>query len=180
MWNERKKTRDRAHAVAKRRDVELPVWQEAIYEHIARRVLAHHPVSVIAQAVGWSTRQTRRHMRSPKFQEVYDRIKLQLYGTIDEVMYDQRADLLDRYQAGGAVALSTVFDLIENARSERVKGDMATHVLGVLGHTPVQKKVAANLTAPQLDDAQIDKLTQALAVAQRDIVQGEAEVVDVG
>lgn len=160
-------TSDRYH-------LELP--RRALYAHIARRLLQHHPIRQIAYQLGYNPSEVFNMVRDPYFREVYMDTERAIYGAVDAVMRDQRAEIAARIEAGAPRALTEIFNLIETARSERVRFEASAHLLGMGGHSPIEKRIVAELPVAKMDDATIAKLGEAFATAaKRDSITVEVE-----
>lgn len=145
--------------------LELP--KRALYAHIARRILQHHPIKQIAHQLGYNPSELYNMVRDPYFREIYLDTERTIYGAVDAVMRDQRADIVRRVEAGAPRALTEIFNLIETARSERVRFESAAHLLSLAGHSPIEKRIVAELPVAKMDDATIAKLGEAFQVASR-------------
>lgn len=154
-----------------------PIWRDALYEHIARMVLAHYPIVTIAEMTGYCEQTIHNILRRKDFAQVYHEVKAKLFNTVDETMFDQRAEVQKRVQAAVPVALSELFHLVEKARSEKVRLGAITHTLGLAGHTPVEKRITADIPLSQLDPEAADKLSQAFRTARQDPRVVDAEVL---
>lgn len=160
-----KRADSRAHETGRERKRDIPVQKDALYEHIARRILNHHSLRSISDATGYSTSNIRRILREPAFLQIYERTKDALYSHVDEVLYDQRAGMAARIEAGAPRAFTEIIKLIENARSERVRKEAAELALGLAGHTPIKKTIKAELPVPDLEHSAIKKLSEGLSAA---------------
>lgn len=164
-------------------DGRMSIWMDALYEHIARRLLNHQQLKDIAIAIGYSRREVFNIVRRPGFIRVYERVKQQVYGQIDEVLYDQRKDIVDRLAALQPVAFTQLVKMIEEGKgsgggraSERARMEAIKLGMGLGGYVPVEKKLVAEIPTAKLNDDQMNQLVNVFTKAEERI---EAEVVDV-
>lgn len=173
--------RPRDGSVPQPNDRQLAVWKDSLYSHIARMVLNHHPIKSIASSVGYTETQIRNILRRRDFATIYEQVKRDVYGHVDEILHDQRAAIADRVQAAAPLALTQLISLIEDnsAASDRVRYEAARHLLGVAGYDKIHRSMSANVSTERIADDQLEKLGEAFATAMhRDAVEIEATLDD--
>lgn len=160
----------------------LEVFKNALYEDIARRLLTRQLVSEIAVAVGLTKREVYYILRKEDFREVYSRVRDKVYSTVDDVLIDNRADILDRITALQPVAFRQLVSMIEQGHgtngsrpSERARFEAIKLGMGLGGHVPVEKRVVAEIPVTKLP---ADQMKQLVGVFSRAVerVSGSAVV----
>lgn len=172
---------EHAPAVERKEEKRLALWKDSLYEHIARRLLNHHPLKSIASAVGLSINEVRTIMRKDDFRVKYVEVKNKLFKSIDEAMYDQRRDIMERAKAGMPRVLSELFLQVEQGHgtggvrvSERARTEAAKYLAGMCGYAPIEKRIQLDVPVPKIEDAQLDFIAKSIAAAR-----SKGEVVDV-
>lgn len=170
---------------------------DARYQDIIRLVIQGHRITAIAGAIGLSERQTRAILREPRFVYLYEVAKKNLWGDIDPLIVDERADTVARQKAlqrrsitllGEAIAASRLTLTDDNGKP--LRGVRAGHLRAAVEATRLAHEMATppgatkdtnvnvNLTVTR-DTARVIRSTMEEAdIDMSDLVSEAIEVPD--
>ena len=89
--------------------------REAQYADIARRVLQGTTIKDVADAVGLSDRQVSLMLRDPRMREVFEQVKMDIYGGVDKIIQDELVETTLRRKAVAERGITLLGEVMQAA-----------------------------------------------------------------
>lgn len=103
--------------------------RRVLYEEVARRVLERHGPERICFDLAISRNTMRAILRTPEFKDIFEATRKRILDPVEAALRDERMSTQERVSHGAQRALSRLFHLLENAKSEAIQERAAGRIL---------------------------------------------------